>query len=156
VTSAERRDIRRPARLVTGLVCLTVSGVGIAASLGLDTGSLADPGPGLWPLIVSCLSAVGALGLVLPSRTPEDSEPFTRSSRQVAAAVAGMVGYALLFPHTGFTLPAFLLLLAWIRVLGGERWAVAVTVAAAASAGFFCLFALMLDVPLPRDLIWGV
>jgi putative tricarboxylic transport membrane protein len=152
----ERADTRRPARLATGLVCLTVSGVGVAASLRLDTGSLADPGPGLWPLIVTCLSAVGALGLVLPSRKPDGSEPFTRSSWTVAAAVAGMIGYAFLFPHTGFTLPAFLLLLFWIRVLGGERWAVAATVSAAAATGFFCLFALVLDVPLPCDLIWGV
>lgn len=156
MTSEERQDTRGPARLVTGLVCLTVSGAGIAASLRLDAGSLADPGPGLWPLIVSCLSAVGALGLVVPSRTPDQTEHFTRSSRTVAAAVAGMVGYALLFPYTGFTLPAFLLLLFWTRVLGGERWVVAATVSAAASAGFFCLFALALDVPLPRDLIWGV
>jgi hypothetical protein len=129
--------------------------VGVAGSLALDVGSLNDPGPGLWPLIVSCLTVLGSLALLLPSAA-DDMEPFTRETRAVAAAVAGMIGYAALFPIVGFTLPAFALLVFWIRVLGDEPWPLTIAVSATAATAIFGLFALALNVPLPRDLIWGI
>jgi putative tricarboxylic transport membrane protein len=142
---------RAAAAAALGAGCL-----GMAGSLALDTGSLNDPGAGLWPLIVSCLTVIGSVALLL-HRDFSDHEPFTGGgTRAVAAAVAGMTGYALLFPHTGFTLPAFALLAFWIRVLGQESWRLTLAVSAAASTAFFCLFALVLQVPLPRDLIWGI
>ncbi|TMR06925.1 tripartite tricarboxylate transporter TctB family protein [Actinomadura soli] len=142
-------------RRAAALFSLSVGCVGMAGSLALETGSLSDPGAGMWPLIVNCLTVIGSLALLL-HRDFQDHEPFTGGFRAVAAAVVGMIGYAVLFPYTGFTLPAFLLLVFWIRVLGGETWRLTVIVSAAAPTAFFCLFSLVLNVPLPRDIIWGI
>ncbi|XVQ07160.1 tripartite tricarboxylate transporter TctB family protein [Spirillospora sp. CA-255316] len=142
-------------RRAAAVASLGVGCLGVAGSLIMETGTLNDPGAGMWPLIVSCLTVIGSLGLLL-HRTFDDHEPFTGGARAVAAAIAGMIGYAALFPHTGFTLPAFLLLVFWIRVLGKEPWPLTLAVSAAASSAFFCLFALVLNVPLPQDVIWGI
>ncbi|MFC5744662.1 tripartite tricarboxylate transporter TctB family protein [Actinomadura rugatobispora] len=142
-------------RRAAAVASLSAGCLGMAGSLALDAGTPSDPGAGMWPLIVSCLTVLGSLALLL-RRDFSDHEPFTGGAGAVWSAVAGMIGYALLFPHTGFTLPAFLLLTFWIRVLGKEPWLLTVAVSAAASTAFFCLFALVLKVPLPRDIIWGI
>ncbi|MCP9953547.1 tripartite tricarboxylate transporter TctB family protein [Actinomadura madurae] len=142
-------------RRAAALAALAAGSLGMAGSMAVEFGSPNDPGTGMWPLIVSCLTVLGSLVLLVRPGS-EDHEPFTGGTRAVAAATAGMVGYAVLFPHTGFTLPAFLLLAFWIRVLGKEPWRLTLAVSAASSTAFFCLFSLVLNVPLPRDLIWGI
>jgi putative tricarboxylic transport membrane protein len=56
----------------------------------------------------------------------------------------------------GFLLPAFLMLLLWLRVFGREPWRWALGLALAGSAGLYLLFDTALGVRFPDDVVAGL
>ena len=69
----------------------------------------------------------------------------------LAFALVGLALYVVLSNPLGFHLTGFLLLLAWLRILG-ERWPVAIPVAVLAPILIHLAFYKLLRIPLP----WGV
>lgn len=126
---------------------LGVVAAGLSWRLGL--GSLADPGPGMWPLMVSVAMVVTA-AVVLASRPAASEERFGRGAVTVAIAVASLIGYALLFERVGFEIPTVALLVLWCRVLGRESWRMTAAVAVGATAAVYLLFITGLGVSLPH------
>src|SRR3954470_20485874 len=70
-------------------VAVGIGGAALAFSYGL--GSLSEPGPGLWPFIVSALIAVLSVALLFVGRGLADSEAFTRSSWLPLAGIVTFV-----------------------------------------------------------------
>jgi len=137
---------------------LVVLGVGVAAlvgAAGLSLGELTEPGPGLWPFIVALLLTGTSLVLVVID-DPADFEPWTRSSARIAGGVVGLAVFILAFEAIGFLLPAFLMLLLWLRVFGGESWRWSLGLGLAGSVGIYLLFDQLLGVPFPDDVVAGV
>ena len=102
--------------------------------------------------------------------TTPDGVRGRRIARWIAVAVLGAVSvvailfsidyglgtllaFAALFTLLGFTVPALLLMLLWLRMFGRLSWLKAALLAAAGAIALFMLFDVVLGVPMPRDLL---
>ncbi|CAI6082614.1 tripartite tricarboxylate transporter TctB family protein [Cohnella sp. JJ-181] len=82
-----------------------------------------------------------------------EEEGFTRNSRYPLYAVLGLAAFILLFERFGLSLPCLALLLFWTKLLGKERWRVAVPVSVGLTALIYIIFGWGLDVPFPDDIL---
>jgi putative tricarboxylic transport membrane protein len=137
------------------LLVLAVGVAALAGAVGLSLGTLTQPEPGLWPFVVALLLTGTALVLVVVD-DPLDYEPWTRGTARIAGGVAGLAVFIAVFELIGFVLPAFLMLLLWLRVFGREPWRWAVGLAVAGSVGLYLLFDTLLGVRFPDDVVAGL
>ncbi|MGW0804655.1 tripartite tricarboxylate transporter TctB family protein [Nonomuraea sp. NPDC002799] len=155
VVEAELDETRPPhagpiSQVAAALVALAVGVAGGIGSLALGLGRLTQPGPGLWPFAISVVIVVLSAVLVVTGRKLEDTERFSKASLLTAAGVVTLVLLAVLLPVIGFEVPSLLLVLVWLRWLGGESWRTSIVVSIATVAAFYVLFVLLLQIPLPR------
>ncbi|WP_308128098.1 tripartite tricarboxylate transporter TctB family protein [Modestobacter italicus] len=137
---------------------LLLLALGVAAVFGsrrLGLGELTAPGPGLWPFIVSLLLTGTAAVLVLLDPA-EDYEPWTRGTVRIIAGLVSLGVFILLFQTFGFVVAAFLMLLLWLRVFGGESWRMTLVLAVGGTAVMYLLFVEALGVPFPDGLVDAV
>jgi putative tricarboxylic transport membrane protein len=135
---------------VGALVGIAVGVGGAVLAYGYGLGSLREPGPGLWPFVVSVLIAVLSVILLVVGRGLTDSEAFTRSSALTLIGAVTFVAFGLLMPLTGFEIPALALCVIWLRFLGGESWRNTVVIGVLTTAAFYFLFLYGLQIPLPH------
>jgi putative tricarboxylic transport membrane protein len=147
----ERPPAGGPAYQVVGaLVALALGLGGAILAYGYGLGSLREPGPGLWPFIVSLVLIALSVALLIVGRHLTDSEAFTRSSLQPAVGLLTFVGLGALMPLIGFEIPSVLLCAIWLRFLGGESWRSTAVISVATTAAFYILFIILLRTPLPH------
>lgn len=147
----ERPPAGGPAYQTVGAVVGIAIGVGAAVlAYGYGLGSLREPGPGLWPFVVSVVIVVLSALLLAVGRGLDDSEKFTRSSVLAAVGALTFVAFGLLMPLIGFEIPAVLLCVVWLRFLGGESWRNTVVISVLTTAVFYLLFLYGLRIPLPH------
>ncbi len=119
-------------------------------------GTMAEPGPGLFPLGIGALllSAALATGLEAWSRrTWEDIDwPRGRDALRVLAVLALGLSYALLLPWLGHPVAASLITLAVLQLMRLQGWALKLGLALGLGLGSYYLFAVVLGVPLPTGL----
>jgi putative tricarboxylic transport membrane protein len=130
---------------------LAALALGIAAALGardLGLGSLTDPGPGLWPLVVSGVLVIA--GAAVAVRPGEGAEAIGLEAWAVVVACATLVAYTAVIGVVGFELPTVVLLAFWLRVFGGESWRMTVVVSVGATAVVYAVFIVALGVALPH------
>jgi putative tricarboxylic transport membrane protein len=140
-------------RVTDVVVGVVVVGLGVAALLGslaLGAGSLASPGTGTWPLLVSIVLVVLGLGLLALTGRTRDAERFTRATWLVLAALATMIVFVALIEVIGFEIPAALLMFGWLKVLGREPWRRSIITSLAAVVAFYVVFVGLLAVPIPH------
>jgi putative tricarboxylic transport membrane protein len=115
-------------------------------------------GPAWFPGIVA--AGLAACGAILVARGWRSGDALAvpgdwmRRRRPLAGFVSVIVGlalYVVLSDPLGFHITGFLLLLAWLRILGA-RWAMAIPVAIIAPVLIHLAFYKLLRIPLP----WGV
>jgi putative tricarboxylic transport membrane protein len=135
---------------VGALVGIAIGVGGAVLAYGYGLGSLREPGPGLWPFVVSVLIAGLSLILLVVGRGLTDSEAFTRSSALPVIGVVTFVAFGLLMPVTGFEIPALVLCVTWLRFLGGESWRNTIVISVLTTAAFYFLFLYGLRIPLPH------
>jgi putative tricarboxylic transport membrane protein len=135
---------------VGALVGIAVGIGGAALAYGYGLGSLHEPGPGLWPFVVSVLIAALSAILLVVGRNLTDSEAFTRSSVLPVIGIVTFVAFGLLMPLTGFEIPALVLCVVWLKFLGGESWRNTVVISVVTVAAFYLLFLYGLRIPLPH------
>ncbi|MDT5151271.1 MAG: hypothetical protein QOI01_3004 [Mycobacterium sp.] len=147
----ERPPAGGPAYQVLGaLVGLAVGVCGAVLAYGYGLGSLREPGPGLWPFLVSVLIAGLSAVLLLVGHSLTDSEAFTRASVLPLVGAVTFVAFGLMMPLTGFEIPAVLLCVVWLKFLGGESWRNTVVISVVTVAVFYLLFLYALRIPLPH------
>lgn len=141
--------------IVAGAVPVALGGVAAWLSFGLNVGSLTEPGPGLWPLIVACLLVAAGLGIIaVTAKSRRDTEAFTRGTIAVLAAAGGLAVYASLYEIVGFEVPTVLLLFVWLKFLSRESWLMSAILAVAVTAAAYALFIIGLNVPLPHIIVF--
>lgn len=136
-----------------GVVPLLLGIFGMVYSYTLDLGELAQPGPGFWPFVASCVIVVASVALLLTEHTSEQYERLTRRAQYIGYGVASVVVFILLFQLLGFIIPALLLFTFWLRFLGGESWRMTGLLSVFFTAGFYILFDQLLAVPFPADVL---
>ncbi|WP_246087998.1 tripartite tricarboxylate transporter TctB family protein [Nocardioides albertanoniae] len=147
----ERPPAGGPAYQIVGALVALVVGIGGAVlAYGYGLGSPRQPGPGLWPFVVSMAITLLALGLLMVGRNLSDSEAFTRSSMLPVVGLATFVGLGVLMPAVGFEIPSLLLCVIWLRWLGGESWRSTIITSVVTVAAFYFLFLYGLRIPLPH------
>jgi len=138
------------AQVAAGVATLALGVAGMGLSLGYGLGSLTEPGPGLWPFAVAVAVTALSVAQLAFGRRAEDTEQFTRSSALTGLGVLSLVGLAALLPVIGFEVPSLVLMVVWLRFLGGESWRMTAVVSVVTVAVFYALFVLALSIPLPR------
>src|SRR5512145_502831 len=111
------------------LAVLVACGVYLASGWALPLGTVARPGPGLYPLAVGVLGAFVAMAWVV---TAFRQAPATAGGRTFVAEGRGrvgvtaslLVGFCFLLPWVGYPLAAFLFTGLLLRGLGA-RWVAA-------------------------------
>jgi putative tricarboxylic transport membrane protein len=151
----ELEDERPPAggpgyQTAGALVGIAVGVGGAVLAYGYGLGSLREPGPGMWPFIVSVVIATLSVLLLVVGRGLTDSEAFTRSSALPVSGVVTFVAFGLLMPLTGFEIPALALCVIWLRFLGGESWRYTIVISVLTTTTFYLLFLYGLRIPLPH------
>ena len=137
------------------LVLLVAAAVYLILAFRLPFGVAARPGAGFYPVIVAVFAVVIALaatasafrGVQAATAIALDAGP----RRRVVISVVSLVAFCLVLPWIGYPVAAFAFVTVVLRYLG-SRWTSALLTGALASAGSYGLFAVLLDVPLPRGL----
>jgi putative tricarboxylic transport membrane protein len=149
------------------LAVLVACGVYLASGWALPLGTIARPGPGLYPLAVGVLGGFVAMAWVVTAfrRAPAGAGPRAEalkleagpggmwrpgtSGRRVIATAGLLVAFCFLLPWVGYPLAAFLFTGLLLRGLGAS-WIAALAIALACAVVSYYLFGVVLGVPLPR------
>lgn len=142
---------------IVALAVVAGGGFYLSQALALPFGTPARPGAAFFPVAVAVVACVVGLVatarafLAVPvARTPRVAEPGDAEARgRVISTVVVLVAFCLLLPWVGYPVAAFGFVVALLQRLGGG-WRAAVATAAVSAAGSYYLFAVLLDVPLPR------
>ena len=135
------------------LVLLVAAGVYLTLALRLPFGAAARPGAGFYPVFVAVFAIVVALAATAsayrsaPGTASIELEAASR--RRVVISVVALVAFCLALPWIGYPVAALAFVTVILRYLGG-RWTTALLTGVLSSAGSYVLFAVLLDVPLPR------
>jgi putative tricarboxylic transport membrane protein len=148
---AVRRD-----DLISSLVFLVFGVIATFASLRINTGTLRDPGPGLFPLITGILIGIAAGGMFvkyyLQSHPAVQPPPGARGKlwhNKPAATVAIMLLYALTIEWLGFLTVTLLLLFVLFKAVGSLSLKASLGGAILTAAIAYLLFKVALNVQLP-------
>jgi putative tricarboxylic transport membrane protein len=130
-------------------------------SYRLGLGTLTSPGPGFLPFWCGLILSALSLGVFFHRLfTPSGGE--SQEIRKLwggvrwvrgVFVVAALLVYTLVFSSLGYLLSTLALLLFLFKTIEPQRWAVAVGGAVLASLISFIVFALWLDVQLPRGIL---
>ena len=137
-------------------------------ALSMPRGSLAYPGPGLFPMLVGAFIIATALGCLLQEIVPRlrTREPAASSlpggnagaveGRNVSKTVqltALMIGYIFLLKPLGFPLAICAFLALAIRIFGYRKWLPALAMAVVIAGVSYVAFVVWLKVALPLGIL---
>jgi putative tricarboxylic transport membrane protein len=141
-----RRDV------VVAAVALAFGAIAVYESAKLPFGTVRNPDPGFFPWWTSVLIVL--LALVLLTQTlrsrPNSAPKGSGRIAKVAALLVVLSAYTFLLDLLGYLLCTFVLVLFMLRATDRRRWPIALSMAAITSIGSYLLFAIWLNVPLPR------
>jgi hypothetical protein len=159
---------RNPGRRIPGArLGLAGAGLGLGALYLVETlryprGTAAQPGPGLYPILVAVTLIVACLGVALetwlerPQRPAEAVWPEAAARLRTGAILLAGLGYIVLLTVLGHMIAGTLALLVVFRVMEMRRWWTAGVVAVSMAVLSYFLFVTLLGVPLPRGEIWDI
>ncbi len=151
---------------VVALVTVVGGGIYLSQALALPFGSVERPGAGFFPVVVAVFTCiVGAIVTVQAFRGggttaqmggsggsgtgPPVRENTPERRSRVVTGVVLLVAFCLLLPRVGYPLLAFAFVAVFLRRLGSS-WRGAALLGALSAGVSYYLFAVLLDVALPR------
>ena len=141
----------RAAGLAAAVMFLAI-GVGQTyMALNLPRGTLAEPGPGVFPLLVGVLMSAASLACLLQAileRNPIGIDLRTGAARP-AVLVAALAAFLVLLPRVGFILPSLLLQAVTLQVFGMRGAWRRLALAAVTTAAAVLIFETLLGVQFP-------
>jgi hypothetical protein len=141
--------IGHPDRISGGLLII-VACIAIYEASHLPFGSLRKPDAGFFPLSLSTLLLIFAVGIVLNSfMTKPQRMEFNPRSWYVLIGALAFIIYALSMAKVGFVVATTIIMLIFMRGLGGMSWVRALLIAVPSVVCSYFAF-VQLGVPLPR------
>lgn len=147
---------------VTSFCFLFLGAAYLAGSLELPRGSAAQPGAGLYPLLLGIFLVALSLALLIRSlrkneTKPEEGEPFPKGKdrQRVIAVGIALFLFALLLKPLGYGLCTAVLMGAILRLLGLASWGKIVLISILTAFLSYYLFASLLGVPLPGGIFFS-
>ncbi len=128
----------------------------IAQARRLEVGSVGQPGPGFFPLVLGAALLVVSVALLARAwrARAEPAVPHEPVARgRLAATLAALAAYVLLFERAGFVLATLGMLAFLFGVLGRYRWPLAAGVALGVTLAAWLLFDTWLHVRLPAGVL---
>lgn len=143
---------------ISGTFWLFVALIIIWQSLELQLGNYRAPGPGFIPLCVGLSMAVISAIIIIRATFLPNKQKLTlwlsrQAGKRLGIVLAGMLIYALLFMHLGFSFSAFLLLILLLKGFEPQRWRVVIPWAIGITTLSYFLFRIVLNCELPRGLL---
>lgn len=142
---------RRPVEIVFGALTGLIGGLAIIDALRLGIGWASDgPRAGFFPFIVgSILLAVSIANIVIALR---QTGTFAKvhELKMVASLAVPATLYVGAIPFLGIFVPSALLLIGFVRVLGGYGWLTALAIAIGSVALVFVVFEFWFLISLPK------
>lgn len=144
--------MRRAVMIFAGLGAV-LSALYLLEGKRYSMGTPAEPGPGLFPLIVGGILLVGFVGTGIEALATAPGAkvgwPAGPGRRRVAAIALSCGAYALALPFIGQMIAASLLALAVLHVMALRSWLLKVVLAVGIGVGSYVLFGRVLGVPFP-------
>jgi hypothetical protein len=141
--------------LGTGLFFLTLGSLEMYLSQKLPGGlglNAAEPGPGLFPIIVGSVMFFAASVLLFENMRSDpavDTVP-NQIPRDIILMVLTIAMYIFLLPRAGFFVAAFLLLIGSLSIFDMPGWMQRIGTALVATLLSFAIFTLVLNVKMPN------
>jgi putative tricarboxylic transport membrane protein len=143
--------------IILSSVCLVVGILYVIEAFSYGMGKLGRPGAALFPVCVGILFTLSALGTGIDAiRNPSQKKlelPKGSYRRNLLLIMAATLGYAIVFPFSGYLLAGALLTLAALHSMGVRSWFYKVGVAIAMTLASYILFEVVLGVPLPKGIL---
>ncbi len=128
----------------------------IWGSINLSMGSLKKPGSGFFPFLLAIVLALFSLVLIYQNWARDKSPlPFWQRHNWLRPLLGLiiLISYAVLVNSLGFIISTFLFLIIWMALIERLGWKTIFGVSIATTVILFFIFALLLDVPLPKGLL---
>jgi putative tricarboxylic transport membrane protein len=154
----EEREHMRLTRAQAGPFVVGALGIALglaylSIALGFPRGTLAQPGPGTYALIVGALMVVAAIGVsaeaLLGKLMEEVRWPLGWARWRVVFTVLSIAAYVLLVPYLGHLVMSSLVMLAILHLMELPSWPLKIGLALAIGIGSYAIFVVLLGVPLP-------
>jgi putative tricarboxylic transport membrane protein len=144
----------RHAGVLAALIFLLLGSGQIYLSLRLPGGlglSAAEPGPGLFPVLVGALMCAAAVLHLVQAWVEQGIDRLDprKGSSGIALLIGAIAAYIVLLPRVGFAISAFLMLFAALSLFGMPGPWRRVAVAAAVTLVSFAVFTMLLGVNFP-------
>ena len=141
--------------LGTGLFFLTLGSLEMYLSQKLPGGlglNAAEPGPGLFPIIVGFVMFFAASVLLFENMrsVPDVDTVPNQIPRDIILMVLTIALYIFLLPRAGFFVAAFLLLIGSLSIFDMPGWIQRIATALVATLLSFAIFTLVLNVKMPN------
>ena len=135
----------------------------IYQSLGLSLGPQGQPGPGFLGFFLGLGLAVCAAGLILHNRGPEEGasglspKPFWSEGawKKPVFALGALILFILMMWLLGALVTMVLFFLVWLRGIEKTNWVLASLVAVIGTASFYLVFAVLLQISLPKGIFFS-
>ena len=133
----------------------------IIEALSYPRGTMAQPGSGLYPLLLGTLLLLSSLGTgleLLFRRFEKEGDaiwPRGGSGLRLLVVLAASLAYGLLLPYLGHPFIATLVILVVLQVMGVRSWPRKITLALLIGIGSYYLFGKLLAIPLPMGVLFG-
>ena len=135
---------------------MALSALYLVTALTYEMGTLARPGPGVYPLFVSFFFLLGSAGTLIAALVrpvPGTFElPAGAARKRVLLVLAACIAYVLLLPIVGYPLATIALILITLHGMGMPSWPTKAGLAIALTTASFVLFDIVLSVPLPMGM----
>jgi putative tricarboxylic transport membrane protein len=130
-------------------------------SIKFPLGTIDNPGPGFFPLLLGFAMAVMAIALSVKAWRNANAEvhppfwPVKEGFHKVSLTFIVILLFTALLEFTGYMINIFFLFLILLRPIGQQKWRRSISISVGAVLVSYLLFDKWLTIPLPRGIWFG-